>query len=45
MSSSRLNNVILTGSIIVYISVILFGLDGDAAHGDHFNLCQVKLVN
>ena len=43
MSSPRLNNAIIVGCILIYISVVLFGMDNNTvAPTQYAVLCQVR---
>lgn len=42
MSSPNLNNIIILGCVLIYVSGILFGIDGEVASGKaHERVCQV----
>ena len=43
MSSPRLNDTIIVGCITMYISVFLFGLDGNLVSPGNYSVnCQVR---
>ena len=43
MSSPRMNNIIILGCALIYVSGILFGLDSEVASGKaQERVCQVR---
>ena len=43
MSSPNLNNIIILGCVLIYVSGVLIGIDGEhASEKTHERVCQVR---